>query len=180
MPNDTRARGAGPAVIRALGGVVPACGDGCRVDETAVVIGRVVLGAHVSVWPTAVIRGDTDVIAVGDRSNVQDGAVLHADAGVPCRVGAGVTVGHRAIVHGCMVEDCCLVGMGAILMNHVHVGAGSIVAAGAVLSEGTRIPPGSLVVGVPGRVRRATTADERESIARSAEHYVAMISRHAG
>lgn len=178
MPNDPPNPGAERPVIRALAGDAPARGEGSRVDETAVVIGRVVLGRDVSVWPTAVIRGDTETISVGDRSNVQDGAVLHADAGVPCRVGAGVTIGHRAIVHGCTVEDGCLVGMGAILMNHVHVGAGSIVAAGAVVAEGTRVPPGSLVVGVPGRVRRATTEAERAGIARSADHYVSMIARH--
>lgn len=165
-------------MIRSFEGNVPEVNDGCRIDETAVVVGRVRLGRNVSVWPTAVIRGDTDPIQVGDGTNIQDGAVLHADAGAPCTVGSGVTIGHRAIVHGCTVGDDCLVGMGAIVMNRVHVGEGSIVGAGAVVSEGTVIPPGSLVVGVPARVRRGTTADERASIKASARHYVAMIARH--
>lgn len=165
-------------MLRTCEGIAPQVGDGARVDDTAVVIGRVRLGRDASVWPTAVIRGDTDLIEVGDSSNVQDGAVLHADEGVPCHVGARVTVGHRAVVHGCTVEDECLIGMGAIVMNHARVGTGSIVAAGAVISEGTRIPPGSLVVGVPGRVVRDTTAAERDAIVRSAEHYVRMIARH--
>ncbi len=165
-------------MIRTLEGETPTCGEGSRIDEAAVVIGRVRLGRDVSVWPTAVIRGDSDVIEVGDASNVQDGAVLHADAGVPCHVGRGVTIGHRAIVHGCTVADDCLVGMGAIVMNGVRIGEGSIVAAGAVVTEGTQVPPGSLVVGVPARVARPTTQAERESIARSALHYVRMIGRH--
>lgn len=165
-------------MIRSLPFGAPEIGPGAHVDDAAVVVGRVRLGARVSVWPTAVIRGDTDVISVGDDANVQDGAVLHADEGVPCTVGRGVTVGHRAIVHGCTVEDGCLIGMGAIVMNGAVVGTGSIIGAGAVVSEGTRVPPGSLVVGVPGRVRRPTTPEERDAIAASARHYVAMIARH--
>ncbi len=165
-------------MIRSLSCGVPQVGAGAYVDDTAVVVGRVVLGARASVWPTAVLRGDTDVISVGDDTNVQDGAVLHADEGVPCTVGRAVTVGHRAIVHGCTVEDGCLIGMGAIVMNGAVVESGSIIGAGAVVSEGTRVPANSLVVGVPGRVRRATTDQEREAIAASARHYVGMIERH--
>ena len=111
------------------------------VHEHAIVIGNVSLGARVSVWPTAVIRGDSDAITIGDDSNVQDGTVIHADEGVPTTIGKRVAIGHRAIVHGSTVEDDCLIAMGAILLNGVHVGTGSIVAAGAMCPEGMKIPP---------------------------------------
>ena len=117
------------------------------VHPAAHVIGDVTLGARVSVWPTAVLRGDTDAIVVGEDSNIQDGTIVHVDAGVPCTIGARVAIGHRAIVHGATIEDDCLIGMGAILLNKVHVGTGSIVGAGAVCREGMVIPPNSLVVG---------------------------------
>lgn len=142
-------------------------------------IGRVRLGRDVSVWPNATIRGDTDQITVGDGTNVQDGAVLHADAGVPCTIGQRVTIGHLACVHGCTVEDEVLIGIGAIILNNSVIGTGSIVGAGAVLPEGMSVPPGSLVLGTPGRVIRETTAAQRADIRRSAEHYVAMIGVHA-
>jgi carbonic anhydrase/acetyltransferase-like protein (isoleucine patch superfamily) len=144
------------------------------VHPAAHVIGDVTLGARASVWPTAVIRGDTAPIAVGEGSNVQDGAVLHVDHGVPCTVGRRVAIGHRAIVHGATVHDDCLIGMGAILLNRVVVGSGSIVAAGAVCPEGMEIPPDSLVIGVPARVRRETTPDERERIGRTVQSYLAL------
>lgn len=165
-------------MIRAFEHHAPQVGSGARIDPTAVVIGRVDIGIDASIWPLAVVRGDSDQITIGPASNVQDGAVLHADAGVPCCIGARVTVGHRAIIHGCTIEDECLIGMGAIVMNHARIGAGSIVAAGAVVSEGVVVPPGSLVVGVPGRVKRPVRDDERDAIVASARHYVAMIARH--
>jgi carbonic anhydrase/acetyltransferase-like protein (isoleucine patch superfamily) len=142
------------------------------------VIGRVRLGRDVSLWPNATIRGDTDEITVGDGTNVQDGAVLHADAGAPCTVGQRVTIGHLACVHGCTIEDEVLVGIGAIILNRSVIGTGSIVGAGAVLLEGTVVPPRSLVLGTPGRVIRETTEAQRAEIRRSAEHYVAMIGVH--
>lgn len=148
------------------------------IDAAAHVIGDVTLGAHVSVWPTAVIRGDTAPIVVGDDSNVQDGAVLHVDRGVPCTIGRRVAIGHRAVVHGATVHDDCLVGMGAILLNHVVVGSGSIIGAGAVCTEGMEIPPNSLVIGVPARVRRETTDDERTRIARTVEAYLPLQDEH--
>jgi carbonic anhydrase/acetyltransferase-like protein (isoleucine patch superfamily) len=167
-------------VIRTFEGFHPQLGPGSYVDDAAVVSGRVHLGARSSVWPCAVIRGDTDVIAVGDDTNVQDGAVLHADEGVPCTVGNRVTIGHRAIVHGCTIADNVLIGMGAIVMNHAVIGEHSIVAAGALVPEGTIVPTRSLVIGVPGRVGRQTTDDEHASIGASAAHYVTMIARHRG
>ena len=167
-------------VIRTFEGFHPQLGPGSFVDDAAVVSGRVHLGARSSVWPCAVIRGDTDTIAIGHDTNVQDGAVLHADDGVPCTVGRRVTIGHRAIVHGCTVADDVLIGMGAIVMNQAVIGEHSMVAAGALVPEGSTVPPGSLVVGIPGRVVRETTTDERAAIAASAAHYVAMIVRHRG
>ena len=167
-------------MIRRLQGFTPQLGTGTWVDETAVLIGRVVLGDRSSVWPQAVLRGDTDLISVGDESNVQDGAVLHADEGVPCTVGERVTIGHRAIVHGCRVDDESLIGMGAIVMNHAHIGAGCLVAAGAVVPEGMQVPAGHLVRGIPAKPVRALTDDELEGLRRSAAHYVSMIERHRG
>ncbi len=115
----------------------------------AVVLGDVTLAARASVWYGAVLRGDMAAIVVGEATNLQDGTIVHVDEGKPARIGARVGVGHRAILHGCTVEDDCLIGMGSVLLNDVHVGTGSVVAAGAVVPEGTRVPPGSLIVGVP-------------------------------
>jgi len=148
------------------------------VHPLAVVIGRVTLGARVSVWPTAVIRGDSDVIEIGDDSNVQDGTVIHADEGVPTKIGKRVGIGHRAIVHGATIEDDCLIGMGSILLNGVHVGTGSVIGAGAVCREGMQIPANSLVVGVPAMVKRQTTEEERERIRRTVQSYLELQERH--
>ena len=148
------------------------------IHPEAVVVGNVTLGQRSSVWPTAVLRGDSDRIEVGDESNVQDGAVLHADEGVPCIVGKRVTIGHRAIVHGATVEDDCLIGMGSIVLNHAVIGAGSLVAAGALVTEGMKVPPGSLVVGVPAKVLREVGEQMRERIQHGTTAYVEMAERH--
>src|SRR5687767_14283788 len=142
------------------------------IHPAAVVTGEVTLGARVSVWPTAVIRGDTDRITIGADSNVQDGTIVHVDHGVPTAIGARVGIGHRAIIHGATIEDDVLIAMGAILLNNVHVGTGSIVGAGAVCREGMRIPPHSLVLGVPARVTRQTTDAERQRIRNTVESYL--------
>lgn len=152
---------------------------GAFIHPLAFVCGDVTLGDGASVWPFAVVRGDNERIAVGARSNVQDGAVLHADPGLPCVLGAGVSVGHRAVVHGARVDDGALVGMGALVLNGAHVGAGALVAAGAVVREGFVVPPGMLAAGVPARVVRALTADESARLARTAEAYVRLQARHA-
>lgn len=148
------------------------------VHPAAHVIGNVTLGARVSVWPTAVLRGDSDAITGGEDSNIQDGTIVHVDPGVPCTIGARVAIGHRAIVHGATVDDDCLIGMGAILLNRVHVGTGSIVGAGAVCREGMDIPPGSLVVGVPGRIVRQVTEAERERIRHTVDAYLGLQNVH--
>ncbi|MDT0342320.1 gamma carbonic anhydrase family protein [Streptomyces litchfieldiae] len=157
----------------------PELAPGAWVAPGATVIGAVRLAEDASLWYGAVARADTDRIEIGPGSNVQDGCVLHADPGFPALIGAGVSVGHRAVVHGCTVADDVLVGMGAVLLNGSHVGAGSLVAAGTVLLEGTRVPPGSLVAGVPGKVRRELTDEEAANIRRNAAHYRELARRHA-
>ena len=152
--------------------------DRAYIHPSAVVCGDVTLGAHASVWATAVVRGDSAPIVIGAATNVQDGTVIHVDAGVPCVIGARVAIGHRAIVHGATVEDQCLIAMGAILLNRVRVGSGSIIGAGALCPEGMVVPPNSLVLGLPGRVVRETTPAERDRIARTVESYLAMQERH--
>lgn len=148
------------------------------IHAEAFVCGDVALGARVSVWPTAVVRGDTAAISIGDDSNVQDGTIVHVDHGVPCTIGARVAIGHRAIVHGATVEDDCLIAMGAVLLNGVHVGAGSIVGAGALCTEGMRIPPRSLVVGLPAKVVRPVTDVERQRIRKTVASYLELQERH--
>ena len=124
----------------------------------AVVVGDVTLEAQSSVWFTAVLRGDTAPIRVGKGSNVQDGSVLHADPGFPCTLGDGVTVGHRAIVHGATVGNNSLVGMGAIVLTGAVIGENCLIGAGALVTEGMQVPDGSVVLGLPGKIRRALTA----------------------
>ena len=148
------------------------------VHDKAFVCGYVTLGARVSIWPFTVLRGDTESIEVGDESNIQDGSVVHSDEGKPTRIGRRVGIGHRAIIHGAIIEDNCLIGMGAILLNGVQVGTGSIVAAGAVCREGMVIPPNSLVMGVPGRVVRETKPEERDRIAVTVDAYLELQKRH--
>ena len=144
------------------------------IHESAVVLGRVTLGDDVSVWPTAVIRGDVERIEIGARSNVQDGAVIHADEGIPTIIGEDCVIGHRAVVHGTVLENGVLVGMGAVLLNRVHVGAGSIIGAGAVVTEGTQIPPGSMVLGIPAKVVRQLDVAEQARIIDNAARYSAL------
>jgi carbonic anhydrase/acetyltransferase-like protein (isoleucine patch superfamily) len=123
------------------------------IHPRAYVGGTVTLGADSSVWPMAVIRGDEGDIVIGARCNVQDGCVIHADPAFPVHLGDDCTLGHRAVVHGAVLEERVLIGMGAIVLNGAHIGAGSVVGAGAVVPEGMQVPPGSLVLGVPGTVR---------------------------
>jgi carbonic anhydrase/acetyltransferase-like protein (isoleucine patch superfamily) len=138
----------------------------------AVVLGDVTIGAESSVWFQAVIRGDTDAIRIGKQTNIQDSCVLHCDAGVPCTLGDRVTLGHGAIVHGATVGDDCLIGIRAVVLNRAVIGAGSLIAVGALVTEGVEIPPGSLVMGVPGRIVRQVTERDRERIRHAAQHYV--------
>jgi carbonic anhydrase/acetyltransferase-like protein (isoleucine patch superfamily) len=124
----------------------------------AAVMGDVTIGQDASVWYGAVLRGDMAPIVIGPESNLQDGTIVHVDEGAPCIVGRRVGVGHRVVLHGCTVEDECLIGMGSVLLNGVRIGTGSVVAAGAVIPEGMQVPPRSLVMGVPGRIVRPVDA----------------------
>jgi carbonic anhydrase/acetyltransferase-like protein (isoleucine patch superfamily) len=148
------------------------------VHPNATVLGDVQLGRGVSVWPGAVLRGDTARISIGEESNIQDGAIVHVDHGVPATIGARTAIGHGAIVHGATVEDDCLIAIGAIVLNRVHVGRGSIVAAGALCPEGMRIPPNSLAMGVPAKIVRQTTPEERERIASTVRSYLKLQEAH--
>jgi carbonic anhydrase/acetyltransferase-like protein (isoleucine patch superfamily) len=160
-------------MIRCYQGHTPGIPESCYVDVSAQVIGDVILGEHASIWMNAVVRGDVHSVRVGAHSNVQDCAVLHGMRNLyPVIVGEYVTIGHNATVHGCIVEDACLIGMGATIMNNALIGEGSIVAAGAVVSENTRVPPRSLVAGVPAKVRRELTSDDREMILKYARNYL--------
>jgi len=144
------------------------------IAETAVVLGDVAIGRESSVWFHAVVRGDMASITIGERTNIQDGAVVHADPGYPATIGDGVTVGHGAVIHGATVEDDVLIGIRAVVLNGAVIGEGSIVGAGAVVTEGTVIPPRSLVLGVPGRVAREVSPQQEELIHHSAEEYVQL------
>ena len=125
------------------------------------------------------MRADSDTITIGVGTNIQDGCVVHADPDLPVVLGNDVSVGHRVVLHGCTVEDVCLIGMGAVVLNGAHIGTGTIVAAGAVVLEGAVIPPNSLVAGVPGKVRRETTVEEREGIIDNAITYRALTAEHS-
>lgn len=165
-------------IVRTAHGNAPEIADSAWVAPGSVLVGNVVLRDGASLWYTSVLRGDKEQIEIGVDSNVQDGVVAHTDTGFPMRLGRGVSVGHNAVLHGCIVEDDCLIGMGATLLNGSHVGAGSLVAAGTVLLEGTQVPPGSLVAGVPGKVRRELTAEERQGIVDNGRTYVGLREVH--
>jgi len=148
------------------------------VAREAVVMGDVRLAAHSSVWPTAVLRGDINYIEIGEGSNIQDGTIVHLAEDIPVIVGKLVTVGHRAILHACTVEDECLIGMGAVILDEAIIGRGSIVGANALVTKGTRIPPGSLVMGTPAKVVRALSPAEIAGIRTWADHYIALGPIH--
>jgi carbonic anhydrase/acetyltransferase-like protein (isoleucine patch superfamily) len=160
-------------MIRSYKGVRPVIPATCYVDDSAQIIGDVVLGEHASVWMNAVVRGDVHEIRIGAHSNVQDNSVLHGMKqhwGV--YLGEYVTVGHTVTLHGCVIEDRCLIGMGSIILNGAKIGAGSIIAAGTVIPEGTVVEPGSLWMGSPGKFRRKLEIADQESIMRYARNYL--------
>ena len=148
------------------------------VAETAVVIGRVRLREAASVWFGAVLRGDNEWIEVGERSNVQDHAVLHTDMGYPLRLGRQVTVGHRAMLHGCTVGDGSLIGIGSVVLNGAVIGRSSLVGANSLVTEGKTFPDGALILGSPARVVRMLSDEQIEGLRRSAELYIAQAARH--
>ena len=160
-------------MIRPYQGISPTIPSSCYIDVSAQVIGDIVLGERSSVWMNAVVRGDVNSIRIGANSNVQDCAVLHGMRYVyPVIVGDWVTIGHNATVHGCVIENECLIGIGAVILNNARIGEGSIIAAGAVIPENMVIPPDSLVAGVPGKVRRTLGEEDRKLILKYAKNYL--------
>lgn len=166
------------ALIITIGGTSPTVPASAFLAPNATLIGDVTLGERASVFYGAVLRADTDRITIGEGTNLQDNVVMHVDGGVPATVGARVTVGHGAVLHGCTVEDDCLIGMSATVMNHAVIGTGSLVAAGALVTEGTIVPPRSLVAGVPAKVRRELTDDEHAAVLAGAAHYLEISALH--
>ncbi len=161
-------------MIRPYQGAVPRIAVSAYVDESAQVMGKVEIGERSSVWPNATLRGDIHSIRIGEDTNIQDNSCVHVDyPDYPVVVGNRVTVGHSVTLHGCVVEDECLIGIGATVLNGAVVRSGAIVAAGALVTEGMEVPGGTMVMGVPARVRRELTAQEREGLRESAAHYVA-------
>jgi carbonic anhydrase/acetyltransferase-like protein (isoleucine patch superfamily) len=160
------------------GDAYPEVAPSAWVAPGAYVIGDVHLGEHSSVWYGAVLRGDTEPIRVGARTNIQDGCILHADPGYPAIVGEDCVVGHRAVVHGCEIERGCLIGMGATILNGARIGEGSIVAAGALVPEGREYPPGSLIVGIPARAAKDVNEEQTQDIARGVREYVERTAAH--
>ncbi|MCL4794913.1 MAG: gamma carbonic anhydrase family protein [Bryobacteraceae bacterium] len=160
-------------MIRPYKSIYPRIAASAYVDQAAQVIGDVTMGERASIWPSAVARGDVNRIEIGDDTNIQDGSVLHGELDqYPVIIGARVTVGHMACLHGCVVEDDCLIGIGAIVLNGARVGKGSVIAAGALVPEGMDIPPGSMVMGTPAKVRREVTEDEKRRFAENAQRYI--------
>ena len=166
------------AVYR-IGEFEPTLEKGAWVAPSADLIGDVRLGARASVWFGAILRGDNTPLILGEETNFQDGAIGHSDPGFPLTIGARVTVGHQAILHGCTVNDDSLIGMGARILNGAVIGAGCIVGAGALITEGKRFESGSLIVGSPARVVRQLTDAERELLRASAAHYADKAERYA-
>jgi carbonic anhydrase/acetyltransferase-like protein (isoleucine patch superfamily) len=159
-------------MIRAHRGVLPRIAASAYIDSSAQVIGDVEIGERSSIWPGAVLRGDVHPIRIGEESSIQDNCVVHVDEGEPTTIGNRVTVGHSVVLHGCTVEDDSLIGIGAIVLNGARIGRGSVVGAGSLIPEGTEIPPESLVLGVPGKVRRPVSEEERARFQANCAHYV--------
>ena len=168
-----------PAVVRTFGGKRPVIGRGVFLAETCAVIGDVEIGDESSVWYGTAIRGDVMPIRIGARTSVQDNTVVHVTSGkFGTTIGSDCTIGHGALIHACVVEDFCLIGMGSIILDGARIGRGSLVGAGALVTPGTDIPPNSLVIGSPAKVKRELNAQEREQIQYGAAHYVELARRY--
>lgn len=163
--------------IYELDGVAPQIPDSAWVADSAQVMGRVVLGEEVGIWFGAVVRGDTEQICIGAGSNIQDMSVLHADLGMPLTIGSGVTVGHKAVLHGCTIGDDSLIGIGAVVLNGARIGKSCLVGAGALVTEGKEFPDGSMIIGSPARVARQLTAEQIQGLRTSAQQYVRNAQR---
>lgn len=167
-----------PPLVLSYDGRQPTIHADAWLAPTATVIGDATVNSQASVFYGAVVRADMDRIVLGAGSNLQDNVVVHTDYGFPTWIGSGVSVGHAAVVHGCTVEDDCLIGMNATILNGARIGAGSLVAAGTVVLEGTVIPPRSLVAGVPGKVRRQLSDAESDRVVANAQIYLELAAQH--
>ncbi len=156
----------------------PQVHESAYVAAEATLLGDVRVGAQASIWPGCVLRGDINYIEIGDRSNVQDGTIVHLADDHPVIVGKDVTIGHATIIHACTIEDDCLIGMGATVMDGAHIGARSIVGANALVTQGTIVPPGSLVLGSPAKVVRELPAEQQAGMHRMAAKYVTVSAAH--
>jgi gamma-carbonic anhydrase len=165
-------------MIKSIKDKNPNIGESCFIAPNATVLGDVRMGSESSIWFGAVVRGDLMPVIIGERSNVQDLCVLHVGEGFDLKIGDNVTIGHRAIVHGCTIGNNVLIGMGSTIMNGAEIGDGSIVGAGAVVTGGTKVPPNSLVLGMPAKVKRELSKEEIASIGESATHYVEFALRY--
>ena len=163
--------------IYELDGMTPEIDDSAWVADSAQVIGQVKLGKDASIWFGTVLRGDSDLITVGEGSNIQDASVLHADAGVPLTVGCNVTVGHQVMLHGCTIGDESLIGIGAVVLNGAKIGKNCLVGAGSLVTEGKEFPDGSMILGSPAKVVKQLSAEQIEGLRRSARHYVENAQR---
>lgn len=168
-------------MVQSFQSFAPNVDKSCFIHSSAQVIGNVSLGELASVWPNAVVRGDVNEIRIGRGTNVQDNCVLHVEHKLfPLHIGALVTIGHSAVLHGCRIEDECLIGIGAIVLNGAVVGRGSIIAAGTLVPEGAIIPAESVVMGVPGKVRRFVSAEEQGRFKENAQHYIELAKQYLG
>jgi len=166
-------------ILRPFAGKTPVVGDGSFIAETAVLVGDVIVGKRSSVWYGVVLRGDVYYIRIGDEVSIQDNAVVHVATGkYPTVVGNRVTVGHSAVLHGCTIEDSCIIGMGAVIMDNARVARRCIVGAGALVTPGTDIPEGHLVIGSPARPKRELTPQELTWVESSADQYVSLSARY--
>jgi carbonic anhydrase/acetyltransferase-like protein (isoleucine patch superfamily) len=162
-----------------LDGIAPELADESWIAPSADVIGRVRLLHQASVWFGAVLRGDNEWITIGEGSNVQDGCVLHTDMGAPLTIGSHCTIGHKAILHGCVIGDNSLIGMGAVVLNHAVIGKNCLIGAHALIAEGKIIPDNSLVIGAPGKIIRTLNVEDAAGLRKSAEGYVRNWQRYA-
>lgn len=168
-------------MVRPYRGVMPKIASSAYIDLSAQIIGDVVIGERSSVWLNVSIRGDVNHIRIGDETSIQDNTVLHVDHDVyPCLIGNRVTVGHAAVLHGCVVQDGVLIGIGAIVLNGATIGAGAVVAAGALVPEGMQVPANSLVMGAPAKIRRDVTQAERERFEKNCDNYVRITAVYKG
>jgi len=164
-------------MIRTYRGVMPRIAESAYIDLSAQIIGDVTVGERSSVWLNTSVRGDVNHIRIGDETSIQDNTVLHVDHQVyPCLIGNRVTVGHSAVLHGCVVEDEALIGIGAIVLNGATIGRGAIVAAGALVPEGMQVPANTLVMGTPAKVRREVTSEEQARFAKNCDNYVKITA----